>query len=417
MTSLDAAAPVRVRRPWLPWFVTFLGWRLAWALATVAIFITAVFFFMQVWVPYSWATFAKIGGPDAYRAALQAAGLDRPLPERFIGFVAGLARGDLGTSFSGTPVGDLIRDALPVTLTVFVAGIVVAWVLGELLGRLGSWRRGAAGGVAIATIGVLSVTIFPPFLVFVLVKFLRGPILDLRTAMGLPSDSLALWRDAVAGVPGALTPGDVRWLLALSLVGALVVALVLRSYARRNGLPWVEGLAMPAMVVAVGVGIWAAGIGPNALDLLYRADIGATTGRGTPALAMGAVVLLGFGQVMMMMRAGMDAERAEDYVLVARAKGLTDRAVRDRHVARNAIAPVLAGSFATVPTLLAGMMIVEYELQMSGLSSVLFNAIEFQDVPVIMGVLVVLGLIGVAIRLVIDVAIATLDPRQRPGHP
>lgn len=393
--------------------VAFLAWRLAWAFVTLALFLAAVFFFMQVWVPYSWATFAKLGGPDAYRAALEAAGLDRPLPERFARFVIGLAHGDLGTSFSGQPVAQLIGDALPVTLTVFLAGIMVAWVAGEMLGRLGAWRRGALGGSAIAAVGVLSVTLFPPFLVFVLVSFGRGPLLWLRQAMGLPVDSLALWRDAVAGVPGAVTPGDVRWLLAIGLVGALGVALVLRSHGRRHQLPAVELLAIPGMLVALGVGIWAAGVGPQALDLLYRIDIGASTGRGTPALALLGVALLGFGQVMMMMRAGMDAERAEDYVLTARAKGLTDRAVRDRHVARNVIAPVLAGSFATLPTVLAGMMIVEYELQMKGLSSVLFNAIELQDVPVIMGVLVVLGLLGIGIRLVIDVAIASLDPRQR----
>ena len=79
------------------------------------------------------------------------------------------------------------------------------------------------------------------------------------------------------------------------------------------------------------------------------------------------------------------------------------------------MAPVLAGSFLTFPTVLAGMIIVEYELEMQGLSSVLFNAIEFQDIPVIMGVMVVLGLIGVGFRLVTDVTIAILDPRQRQG--
>ncbi len=47
------------------------------------------------------------------------------------------------------------------------------------------------------------------------------------------------------------------------------------------------------------------------------------------------VALISFGQVMLLMRAGMDAERSEDYVLTGKAKGLTDRAVRDRHVARN----------------------------------------------------------------------------------
>ena len=128
------------------------------------------------------------------------------------------------------------------------------------------------------------------------------------------------------------------------------------------------------------------------------------------------VALISFGQVMLLMRAGMDAERSEDYVLTAKAKGLTDRAVRDRHVARNVIAPVLAASFLAFPTILAGMIIVEFELEMQGLSSVLFDAIEFQDIPVIMGVIVVLGLIGIGFRLVTDVMVAVLDPRQRQGR-
>src|SRR5690606_24850268 len=114
------------------------------------------------------------------------------------------------------------------------------------------------------------------------------------------------------------------------------------------------------------------------------------------------------------------------YVLTGRAKGLADHVVRDRHVARNAIPPVLAGSFLTFPTVLAGMMIIEFELggrvgtdpsprrtPVEGLSSILFSAIESQDIPVIMGILVVLGLVGVVFRLVLDVAIATLDPRRR----
>ena len=103
-------------------------------------------------------------------------------------------------------------------------------------------------------------------------------------------------------------------------------------------------------------------------------------------------------------------------MLTGRAKDLTERAVRDRHVARNVMAPVLAGSFLTFPTVLAGMMIVEYELEMQGLSTVLFNAIEFQDIPVIMGVIVVLGLMGVGFRLLTDLTIASLDPRQRQGR-
>jgi peptide/nickel transport system permease protein len=412
MTAWTPPAP----RPRLPWLVAFLARRLAWALVTLALFLTALFFFMQIWVPYSWATQFLLGGPDAFEAARRMAGLDRPLPEQYAEFMLGLARGDLGTSFSGGSVSQMIADALPVTLTVFIVGSAIGWIGGELLGRLGSWNRGRLSGSVVASAGVLSATIFPPFLVFVLVRWLRQPLLDLREAMGLPTDSLGLWRGAVTGQPGALMPGDVRWLLALALCAAIVAALVLRGYGRRHQLGIVEALALPLMLVGVGVGVWIAGLGPHAIDLLYRADMTATTGRGSPALAMFGVVLISFGQVMLLMRAGMDAERSEDYVLTGRAKGLTERAVRDRHVARNVMAPVLAGSFLTFPTVLAGMIIVEYELEMAGLSSILFAAIEFQDVPVIMGVMVVLGLMGVGFRLVTDVTIAFLDPRQRRGR-
>jgi peptide/nickel transport system permease protein len=399
-----------------PWFVAFLGRRLIWALVTLLIFLTATFFFVQVWVPYTWATQFLEGGAGAFEAAMEAAGLNRPLVERYAEFMTGLARADLGTSFNGEPVVDLIGDALPITLTVFITGTVIGWVVGELLGRIGTWSRRPLSGAALSVVGILSATIFPPFLVFILVRWLREPLLDAREAMGLPTDSLVLWRDAVAGREGALDPADVRWLIALGLCAALVVALIVRAHGRRHQLPIVEGLALPLSFLGVGVGIWLSDLGPHALDLLYRADITATTGRGTPALAIAGVIFLAFGQVMLVMHAGMEAEKSEDYVLTGRAKGLTERAVRDKHVARNVLAPVLAGSFLTFPTVLAGMIIVEYELEMDGLSSVLFDAIEFQDIPVIMGVMVVLGLIGVGFRLATDFAIAVLDPRQRRGR-
>ena len=113
-----------------PWFVSFLGRRLVWALATLVIFLTAVFFFVQVWVPYTWATQFLQGGPEAFDAAMEAAGLNRPLIERYGDFMTGLVRLDLGQSFNGAPVIDLIRDALPVTLMIFITGTVIGWVVG-----------------------------------------------------------------------------------------------------------------------------------------------------------------------------------------------------------------------------------------------------------------------------------------------
>src|SRR5690606_34381261 len=121
-----------------------------------------------------------------------------------------------------------------------------------------------------------SVAIFPPFLVFVLVAFLRRPLLDAREAIGLPTDSLDLWRDHVTGVPGALTPTGVRWAVALTLCIVVVGALVARALARRHGLRLAEILALPMALVGAGLALWLGGIGPHALDLLYRVDMTVT---------------------------------------------------------------------------------------------------------------------------------------------
>jgi peptide/nickel transport system permease protein len=155
----------------------------------------------------------------------------------------------------------------------------------------------------------------------------------------------------------------------------------------------------------------------NVVVSTHRPDMALTIGRGSPALAMLGVALLTFGSVMLLMWASMDIQRTEEYISMGRGKGLPEHVVRDHHAARNAIPPVLAGSFLAFPTVMAGMMIIEFEFQLQGLSSVLFDAVETQDIPLISGILVTLGLIGVGLRVVTDVVVATLDPRRRRTQP
>lgn len=390
--------------------VGFLAKRLVWAVVTLFLYLTVLFFFIDWWVPNDWATQILAGEPYDFSGPLPPPSLDDPAPVRYLGFVTGVLSGDLGVSMAGVAVGDIITETAPVTILVFAAAAVIAYVLGELAGRVGAWHRNRATGSLISVIGVISATIFPPFLVFLLVHFLRDPLWDLRNAMGLPVDSLQLWRDA------NLEPAEVLSLMALAVLGAVLVALALRAYGHRRRLPLVAGLAFPVALAAAAAGMSLSGVGLFALDLLYRVDISTAVGSGSPVLVLIGVVLLWFGQVMFMMRVGIEDERSEDYVLTARGKGIGERMVRDRHVARNALAPVVAGSFLTFPTVIAGMVIVELELEVRGLSWAFFRAIEFQDIPTVMGVLVVLGLLGVFFRIVTDVAVAALDPRQRQGR-
>ena len=371
------------------------------------IYLGVVFVFIQVWVPFNFATPARLGGPDAYQAALQALGLDRPLPERLSEFVGGLVTFDLGTSFTGQPVTTLIAETAPVTIFVFAVGALLAFVVGEAMGRFGAWQRSRVTGTALSTMGVLFTTIFPPFLVFLIAFFLRDPFWELRDAMGLPVDSLEIWRDST------VEQGEVLMLMALALFGAVIVGVVVRTWAHRNRVRWVAVAAIPVTLLAAGVGLWLSGFGIEAIDLLYRSDISQTVATGSPLLVLIGVVLITFGQVMFMMRVGIEDERNEAYVLTARAKGLTEAVIRDRHVSRNALAPAIAGSFLALPTIIAGMVIIEFGLEVRGLSWSFFNAVETQDIPLIMGVLVMLGVMGIVLRMGTDVAIAYLDPRQR----
>lgn len=407
MTLVEAPTDAAEPRPRVPWLVTFLGRRAIWAVITLLIYLAVVFVLVQVWVPFNFAAQAQLGGQEAYQAALQSLGLDRPLSERLFEFIGGLLTFDLGESFTGTPVWTLIANTLPITIFIFSVGAVLAFVVGEAMGRFGAWHQNRGTGTGLSAIGVLFTTLFPPFLVFLIAFFLRDPFWELREAIGLPADSLRVWQDT------SVQQNEVLMLMALAIFGAVVVGVAVRTWAHRNRVRWVAVAALPVTVLAAMAGIALTGYGTQAIDLLYRSEISQTVATGSPLLVLVGLILIAFGQVMFMMRVGIEDERNEDYVLTARAKGLTESQVRDRHVARNALAPAIAGSFLALPTILAGMVIIEFGLEVRGLSWAFFSAVETQDIPLIMGVLVVLGVIGILLRVAADVVIAYLDPRQR----
>jgi peptide/nickel transport system permease protein len=144
-------------------------------------------------------------------------------------------------------------------------------------------------------------------------------------------------------------------------------------------------------------------------------------------------VLLSFGETMLITRTNMLDTLKEEYITTARAKGVPDKVVRDKHAARNALLPVLSRFVISLPYLLTGLVIIEYSLGLSGSGSVVrlrgmfantemswhgmgwafYNALYLQDLPLVMGVLFVVGLLAIVARLVIDVLHAVLDPRIR----
>lgn len=216
--------------------------------------------------------------------------------------------------------------------------------------------------------------------------------------------------------------------MAIGLLFALVAAMALRTLLRRLGYRrWSTLLSLPLPLAAVVASWYHLGYGDEAVDLLFRGSPAAWVGRGSPVLMLLAFVILAFGEIAFVTRTSMDAERPEQYVTIARAKGLREHEVREKHVAPNALLPTLSRFFVAMPYVLTGLVIIEHEFavrtptgagvvehfSVQGVSTVLFRAVSQLDVPVILGTLVLLGVVLLVARLALEVLHARLDPRLR----
>jgi len=131
-----------------------------------------------------------------------------------------------------------------------------------------------------------------------------------------------------------------------------------------------------------------------------------------PVITLTLVNVALFGRYM---RSAAVDTLAQDYVRVARSKGLPQRAVLLRHVLRNSLVPVVTLLGLSVPAVLTTGLVVEYVFNFPGLGLTYFNAAVNADYPVELGVTVVVGIATVLGSLLADLAYAVLDPRVRYG--
>jgi len=104
---------------------------------------------------------------------------------------------------------------------------------------------------------------------------------------------------------------------------------------------------------------------------------------------------------------------AQDYIKVARAKGLSERQVISRHLVRNSCLPVITLVGLSLPALLAGNLIVETVFNYPGLGLLFFNSLQKEDYPVLLAYSLIVGVLTVVGNLVADLALAVTDPRIR----
>jgi len=127
-----------------------------------------------------------------------------------------------------------------------------------------------------------------------------------------------------------------------------------------------------------------------------------------------AVIIMGFtgaGGVMRLMRTSALDVLRQDYVRTAWSKGLKERTVVVRHVAKNALNPIVTGMIGGIPGIISGSMIMEVIFNFPGMGRFAFQAVMSRDFATLQGLLLVTGTIGLIFSLLIDLSYVFLDPR------
>jgi ABC-type dipeptide/oligopeptide/nickel transport system permease component len=127
-----------------------------------------------------------------------------------------------------------------------------------------------------------------------------------------------------------------------------------------------------------------------------------------PSFALGFISL---GVIMRIMRSSMLEVLRQDYIILARSKGLSERVVIYRHALKNAMIPTVTVAGLAIAGLLGGAPLTETVFGWPGMGRLAVNAIGRNDAPLIMGFTLVTALILVLANLIVDILYAYLDPR------
>jgi peptide/nickel transport system permease protein len=130
-------------------------------------------------------------------------------------------------------------------------------------------------------------------------------------------------------------------------------------------------------------------------------------------LPLGTLFLFHFGSYLLIMRSSMLETLKEDYILTARAKGLTEKVIRNRHAAPNAALPVVTTVGLSLAFSINGGALTETVFTWPGIGRELVFSVSQNDYPLAQATFLLITLVVLISNLVVDVLYAYLDPRIR----
>lgn len=287
---------------------------------------------------------------EAVEQVRRALGLDRPLPEQFLRYVADIARGDLGISLTtGQPVLQELLARLPASLEMVLLALVLSCAVAIPLGVMAATRPGSWVDQLcrlVTTMGVSLPTFFTGLLLAYVFYFLLG------------------WAPAPLGrLDPVFSPP-----------------------------PAVTGLYLIDAALAGDAALWWASLRQLML----------------PVLTMAVFVL---APIARMTRASMLQVLSADFVRTARASGLSATTVLVRYALRNALLPVVTTLGMVFGFMLGSSVVVEKVFGWPGVGSYAIDALTASDYAPVQGFVLAMGVLFVLLNLLVDVLYTLIDPR------
>jgi peptide/nickel transport system permease protein len=293
------------------------------------------------------------GATPADIAALRAHyGLDASLPVQFGIWLRSVVIGDFGTSISlKRDVLSLLGERLPATLELAAAALALAVLLGGIVAIVGTLLR----------------------------RTVLEPVMD-----GLNGLFLA--------VP------DFVWALALVLLFGVAYPLFPLS-----------GRIDPSIDAGFSTPFYLA---ESLLTLRFAlfADIAAHMVM--PVLALGLPLAAIIARVL---KAALSEAMVQDYILLARLKGMSELRLVVREALRNAVGPTIALTGVQFTFLIGGTVIVERIFAYPGIGNMAIDAVINRDLPLIQGLVLVFGALFIIINILVDLLVAAFNPRLAHG--
>ena len=234
-----------------------------------------------------------------------------------------------------------------------------------------------------------------------------------------------VWELIKEKLPVSISLGLWTFLISYLISIPLGVAKAVRDGSRfdvATSLVVLVGYAIPGFVLGVLLIVLLAGgsfvewfplrglTSDNWLDLSWPARIADYFWHLT--LPLICLVIGSFAVMTMLTKNTFVEEMRKQYVVVARAKGLSQRRVLYKHIFRNALIPLITGfPAAFVGAFFAGSVLIETLFSLDGLGLLSFESVVRRDFPVVLGALYLFTLIGLVVKLVSDLLYVVIDPR------